>query len=85
MTTVVKTRIVRIGNSQGVRIPKMLLDQTGLSEEVELAVEAGRIVIRASHSLREGWDKQFKLMAETGDDHLLDEETTPPSSQAWSD
>lgn len=74
MTTVVKTRIVRIGNSQGVRIPKILLDQTNLSEEVELEVEQGRIVIRASRPLREGWDKQFKLMADTGDDSLLDED-----------
>ena len=74
MTTVVKTRIVRIGNSQGVRIPKILLDQTNLGEEVELEVEQGRIVIRASRPLREGWDKQFKLMADTGDDSLLDED-----------
>ena len=73
MATVVKTRIVRIGNSQGVRIPKILLDQTNLGEEVELEVEQGRIVIRSSRPLREGWDKQFKLMAETGDDNLLDE------------
>ena len=76
MTTVVKTRIVRIGNSQGVRIPKILLDQTNLGEEVELEVEQGRIVIRASRPLREGWDKQFKLMADTGDDSLLDEDLT---------
>jgi antitoxin MazE len=75
MTTVVKTRIVRIGNSQGVRIPKILLDQTNLGEEVELEVEQGRIVIRASRPRREGWDKQFKLMADTGDDSLLDEDS----------
>lgn len=74
MATVVKTRIVKIGNSQGVRIPKILLDQTNLGEEVELEVEQGRIVIRSSRPLREGWDKQFKLMAEAGDDSLLDED-----------
>ena len=50
-----KTRIVRIGNSQGVRIPKPLLQQSGLGEEVELAVENGTIVIRPTSRPREGW------------------------------
>ena len=73
MSTVVKTRIVRIGNSQGVRIPKILLDQTNLGEDVELEVEQGRIVIRSSRPVRAGWDKQFRMMAEVDDDLLLDE------------
>ena len=34
-----KTRIVRIGNSQGIRIPKPLLEQTGLHDEVEVSVQ----------------------------------------------
>lgn len=74
MSTVVKTRIVRIGNSQGIRIPKLLLDQTNLGEEVELEVEQDRIVIRASRSVRDGWEEQFKTMAQVGDDKLLDED-----------
>jgi len=37
-----KTRIVRIGNSRGVRIPKPLIEQAGLGDEVELrVVESG--------------------------------------------
>jgi antitoxin (DNA-binding transcriptional repressor) of toxin-antitoxin stability system len=43
-----KARIVRIGNSQGVRIPKPLLEQTGLADEVELEVEGDCLVIRAT-------------------------------------
>jgi prevent-host-death family protein len=42
-----KVRIVRIGNSQGIRIPKLLLEQTGLRDEVELEVRAGSLVLRA--------------------------------------
>jgi antitoxin MazE len=68
----VKTRIVRIGNSQGIRIPKPLLEQAGLPEEVELAVEDNTIVIRPSGRPREGWAEQFALMAELGDDELLE-------------
>ena len=74
MATIIKTRIVKIGNSQGVRIPKLLLDQTDLQGDIELEVEEGRIIIRASHSVRDGWDAQFKQMAELGDDQLLDED-----------
>lgn len=74
MATIIKTRIVKIGNSQGVRIPKLLLDQTDLQEDIELEVEEGRIIIRASHSVRDGWDAQFEKMAEMGDDQLLDED-----------
>lgn len=69
-----KARIVRIGNSQGIRIPKPLLDQSGLRDEVELEVEPGRIIIRAAARPRAGWDAAFRSMAEHGDDALLDPE-----------
>ena len=69
----IKTRIVKIGNSQGIRIPKLLLDQTNFGKEVELEVKDNRIVIRASFPSRHDWDEQFKMMAEQGDDYLLDE------------
>ena len=69
-----KTRIVQIGNSHGVRIPKPLLEQTGLSGEVELGVQNGTIVIRAPRKARAGWAEAFKEMARRGDDKLLDPE-----------
>ncbi len=72
MNTVVKTRIVRIGNSQGVRIPKLLLDQINLGEDVELTVEENQIVIRPALPTRHGWAEAFQAMPEEGDDRLLD-------------
>jgi len=69
----VTTRIIKIGNSQGVRIPKLLLDQIGLDGEVELAVQEDQLVIRPIRRPRYGWDEQFRMMAERGDDRLLDE------------
>ena len=42
-----KTRLVRIGNSRGVRIPKPLIEQAGLTDEVEMGVRDGAIVIAA--------------------------------------
>ena len=76
-----KTRIVRIGHSRGIRIPKPLLEQTGLSGEVEISVQDGSLVIRSAHKPRAGWATEFKRMAERGDDVLLDEES--PSMTRW--
>jgi antitoxin MazE len=69
---VMKASIVRIGNSQGIRIPKVVLEQTQLSGEVELEVKDHQIVISHVRKPREDWERQFKLMAERGDDKLLD-------------
>ncbi|UFS69778.1 AbrB/MazE/SpoVT family DNA-binding domain-containing protein [Geomonas sp. RF6] len=67
-----RASIIRIGNSQGIRIPKLLLEQTRLGSEVELEVEDDKIVIRPVSRPRQGWLEKFKLMAEQGDDRLLD-------------
>jgi len=54
MAALLKTRIVRIGNSQGIRIPKLLMQQLGFSEEVELEAQNGQLVIRPVHAVRQG-------------------------------
>ncbi len=74
-----KTRIIKIGNSQGIRIPKVLLEQSGLGEEVELEVHDARIVIRPADRPRQGWEEAFRSMAEEEDDQLLDEDLTGQS------
>jgi antitoxin MazE len=68
-----KTHIVRIGNSQGVRIPKPLLELTGLRGEVEITADEGTLVIRPVGKTRDGWACAFQEMARRGDDVLLDE------------
>ena len=62
-----RTNIIRIGNSQGICIPKILLEQSRLGTEVELVVENEMIVIRSAARPREGWKERFKLMSESGD------------------
>jgi antitoxin MazE len=76
-----KTRIVPIGNSQGIRIPKPLLQQTGLSGEVELSAEDDALLIRPVKKARAGWAAAFQQMARRGDDTLLDE--VAPSLTDW--
>jgi len=75
-----RANIVRIGNSQGIRIPKVVLEQTRLHGEVELEVKDRKIVISPVKKPRQDWDRQFKLMAERGDDKLLDSEVVSLTS-----
>lgn len=70
-----KARIVQIGNSRGIRLPKAVLDQAGLTEEVDIEATPNQIIIRSAHPPREGWDEAFRLMAERGDDALVDDAT----------
>ena len=67
-----KTRLIRIGNSRGIRIPKPLLAQAGLSEEVDLKVQEGSIVIARTSAHRIGWAEAARKMSANQDDKLLD-------------
>jgi antitoxin MazE len=69
-----RTRIVKIGNSQGIRIPKLLLERSNLADEVEIEAEDNRIIIRSTKQPRQDWESTFRAMAERGDDSLLDNE-----------
>lgn len=82
MQPVLKTRVVKIGNSQGIRIPKVLVDQFNLGEEIELLSKDGMLLIRPAFHPRANWDEQFRAMAERGDDALLDDVATTPT---WDD
>ena len=64
----ITTRIVRIGNSRGIRVPKLLLDQAALSDEVEIHAEAGRLVVTAAKAPRAGWADAAKALHAAGDD-----------------
>jgi antitoxin MazE len=67
-----KTSLQRIGNSQGVIIPKPLLAQIGLSGEVEMSVERDAIVLRKPRpAVRAGWAEDSKAIAAQADDALV--------------
>jgi antitoxin MazE len=67
-----KTRLVRIGNSRGIRLPKPLIAQAGLTDEVELQLRDGAIVIERASTPRIGWAQAAKEMHEHNEDLLLD-------------
>ena len=58
-----RARVIKIGNSQGLRIPKPLLEQTGIMDDVEIEIEKNQLIIRpVKNARREGWDKAFRMM-----------------------
>ena len=59
---IMRTSIVRIGNSRGVRIPKAILSQCRLGDAVELEPHPNRLVIRPVRHPRSGWDEAFRLV-----------------------
>lgn len=76
MSKSIQTLIVKIDNSEGIRISKSLLEQIGISEAVEIEIQGDQIVIRAAVKPRVGWEEAFAKMAEQNDDVLLDDVTT---------
>ena len=70
-----KTRLVRVGNSRGVRLPKPLIEQAGLAQEVELSVRDDTIVIARAEAPRSGWAEAARQMRERDEDTMLDPPT----------
>lgn len=70
-----KAHIVRIGNSRGVRLPKAVIEQAGLTEEVDVEVRGNTVVIAATRRDRAGWADAARALAAADGGGLLDPET----------
>jgi antitoxin MazE len=66
-----RVAVIRIGNSKGIRLNKMLLDKYQIEDEVELILKPESILIRPVVKPRQDWDKSFEKMKKKGDDSLL--------------
>ncbi len=66
------TSIRNIGNSKGIILPKSILAECDIENEVSIEVKDHHIIITAVHEpQRKGWENAFKEMAENGDDALI--------------
>jgi antitoxin MazE len=63
--------VVKIGNSKGIRLNKMLLDKYQIADKVELFLENDCIIIKPVAKVRQDWDKAFAAMHQNGEDILL--------------
>jgi len=76
------TKIVKIGNSRGIRIPKSIIEQSGIKNEVELQFKDDKIVIKSVSEVRNNWDSAFQNMSKNSDDKLFDNEILS-SQNSW--
>ena len=74
-----KTKLVSIGNSRGIRIPKPIIEQCGFGETVEMRVERDRLIITPDGAPRHGWAKAFRAAGEADNDELL-LDSLPPTA-----
>ena len=78
--------IIKIGNSQGIRIPHHLLVQLGIEGKVEVEVKKNSLVIKpkSPKKLREGWEGSFAKYADVKGESLLDGYTpTKFDEEGW--
>jgi len=78
-----KTTLVAIGNSKGVRIPKAFIKQCRLTREIDIDIRDSTIVISSPQGPRAGWKQAFEQMARQGDDTLLDPVATAWENEDW--
>jgi antitoxin MazE len=67
-----RSKLVRIGNSRGVRLPKAVIEHAGLRDVVDIEFEDGAVIIRCGDRPRAGWAAAFARISAAGDDALLD-------------
>lgn len=70
-----RTKLIKIGNSQGIRIPKAVVERLNLTDDIEITVEDDHLEVRPGRKPREGWAEAFQEMAKRGDDQSADDVT----------
>ncbi|MCF2141446.1 MAG: AbrB/MazE/SpoVT family DNA-binding domain-containing protein [Candidatus Lokiarchaeota archaeon] len=80
-----KTKLIQIGNSKGIRIPKYILERLNLHNKIELIIDekAMQIHIKSDETPRKKWAEKFQQMHESGDDMLLIDDSLDLEEWDW--
>ena len=79
-----KASVVAIGNSKGIRIPKTVLEQCKIEDEVVLEIEGETILIKpVKHKPRKNWEKAFRKMHERDEDSLILDDLLDLNTLDW--
>ena len=77
--------VIKIGNSKGIILSRMILDKYQISDKIELFLEKGYIILKPKAEPRKNWDLAFQKMHENGDDKLLlDDVIEDENFEEWS-
>jgi len=82
---IIKTKLIQIGNSKGIRIPKHIIERLNLQNKIELIVDdkTKQIHIKASNVPRENWEDAFQKMHANGEDTLLIDDGMDLDAMDW--
>ena len=70
LTMIIKVR--KIGNSVGILLPKAIMDQCAIKDEVSLEVKENSIIIQSTKKKsRQGWEEAFLKAGSLNDQELL--------------
>ncbi len=79
-----RANIIKIGNSQGIRIPKTILRQCDIRDEVDIEIKGKTILLKPFYkNTREGWDEAFKQMKKNKDDELIIDDNLDLQMENW--
>lgn len=63
-----RSRLIRIGNSRGLRLPRSVIEQAGLEDDVTITVGEGEVVIRPLRHPRAGWEEALQHLGPPEED-----------------
>jgi antitoxin MazE len=81
-----ETKLIKIGNSFGIRIPKSLILQYELSNNIEIDPTENGILIKSKRKSRAGWKEQLTTAIQDGqlpDQELLEGFTDEETDKEW--
>jgi len=76
--------VIQIGNSRGIRLPKRILNELKIKDEVELIVNKDKLIIKGVEKKpRQGWNEAFAKMSNDKADKLLIPENIDNETFEW--
>jgi len=77
--------VIQIGNSRGIRLPKRILHELHIKDEVELTIKKNELIIKKGldKKPRQGWNEAFAKMSAEKEDKLLLPENIDSETFEW--
>jgi len=76
--------VVAIGNSRGIRLPKAILDQLNIEDQIDMIIEDKQLVLKpVNKKPRSGWEESLKMMSAMNEDMLLIPEDSKSTEFEW--
>ena len=63
-----EVKLIRIGNSRGIRLPKALLERYGWEDSLVLEEADDSVVLRGNAAAKMSWEQTYRAMASEQED-----------------